>query len=523
MKEVEKKKIKLSYLLSGLMLLGFIVIISFGLLSGYKVIKDSLLKGALANNEAYAKKLARTADQFLTDSQDTLAYSADIIEQNLMDDTVLDEEARRLQEQANSFNSAVVVDTDRKVLAVSPKTVNVKDKVLDSSGAREANRAQRPNITNPYITITGKLVVFISHPLFDANHIYQGLVAGTLYLQDHNAFYDILGKHPYDDESFVYVIDKEGEIIFHRDIEHVGEKVDAEIIKQIKDKDVGAFRFTDVDKQRFVAGYSKLETADWYIILQRPHELVEAPAKWVVQRIGLTTTPVFILMILITLYATLRIVRPIHLLAEYTEESLVSKNVEKLKNVPSFYDEAQSLKRSLVRTLSSLQSQVEFFQNQAVIDPLTGLTNRRTMDEVLGNWHKNEIDYAIIMLDLDHFKRVNDTYGHAVGDQVLQYLAQKIKNHARTQDVCCRYGGEEFIILLPHTPLEEAYSVAESLREDLAKTVSPCGDIITMSAGVAEMSERAPKPANVIELADQALYRAKETGRNRTCTSRDEC
>lgn len=264
-----------------------------------------------------------------------------------------------------------------------------------------------------------------------------------------------------------------------------------------------------------------MDAADWYVVLQRPHELVEAPAQMVVKRIALTTAPVFLLMILVTLYATLRVVRPIHLLADYTEESLVSKNVEKLKEVPSFYDEAQSLKRSLVRTLSSLHSQVEFFQNQAVIDPLTGLTNRRTMDEVLENWRKNEMDYAIIMLDLDHFKRVNDTYGHGVGDQVLQYLAQKLKKHARTQDVCCRYGGEEFIILLPHTPLEEAYEVAESLRKDLAETVSPCGDIVTMSAGIAAFSDQATTPTQVIELADQALYRAKESGRNRTCTTKD--
>lgn len=523
MKEVEKKKIKLKYLMSGLMLVGFIVIIAFGLISGYKVIKASLLEEALSNNEVYAKKLAHTADQFLIDSQDTLAYSADIIEQNLNNDGILSEEARRLQEQANSFNSAAVVNPERKVLAVSPKSINVKDKVLDSSGAREANRAQRPNITNPYVTITGKLVVFISHPLFDEHNIYQGLVAGTLYLQDQNAFYDILGKHPYEDESSVYVIDKEGEIIFHKDIDRVGEQVDDEIITQLQQSDTGAFRMTDKHKKRYVTGYSKLEAADWYVILQRPHELVEAPAQWVVQRIGLTTMPFFVLMIIITLYATLRIVRPIHLLAQYTEESLESKSVDKLKNVPSFYDEAQSLKRSLVRTLSTLHSQVAFFQSQAVLDPLTGLTNRRTMDDMLQNWGENNISYAVIMLDLDHFKRVNDTYGHAVGDEVLQYLAEKIKFHARTQDVCCRYGGEEFIILLPHTTVEEAFHIAESLREDLAQTVSPCGDVVTMSAGVAEISETADAPERVIELADRALYRAKEAGRNRICTSKDKC
>src|SRR5690554_945770 len=156
---------------------------------------------------------------------------------------------------------------------------------------------------------------------------------------------------------------------------------------------------TDEHKKRYVTGYSKLEAADWYVILQRPHELVEAPAQWVVQRIGLTTMPFFVLMIIITLYATLRIVRPIHLLAQYTEESLESKSVDKLKNVPSFYDEAQSLKRSLVRTLSTLHSQVAFFQSQAVLDPLTGLTNRRTMDDMLQNWGENNISYAVIMLD----------------------------------------------------------------------------------------------------------------------------
>jgi len=108
-----------------------------------------------------------------------------------------------------------------------------------------------------------------------------------------------------------------------------------------------------------------------------------------------------------------------------------------------------------------------------------------------------------------------------VGDKVLQYLAKNMKAVARENDICCRYGGEEFIILLPNTTVEEALMVAESLRQRLANTNSPCGRPVTLSAGVAEYPLMANTTEALIEAADGALYVAKQAGRNQVKIARE--
>lgn len=109
---------------------------------------------------------------------------------------------------------------------------------------------------------------------------------------------------------------------------------------------------------------------------------------------------------------------------------------------------------------------------------------------------------------------MNDTYGHAIGDKVLQFLARHMESVARKGDICCRYGGEEFVMLLPNTTAEEAVRVAEQLRGILADTVSPCGRPVTLSAGIAVYPAMADTTEALIEAADNALYLAKQEGRN---------
>lgn len=120
----------------------------------------------------------------------------------------------------------------------------------------------------------------------------------------------------------------------------------------------------------------------------------------------------------------------------------------------------------------------------------------------------------MIILDLDHFKSINDNYGHAAGDEVLKYFAERMKKAVHEQDICFRFGGEEFIILLPNTAAREAYTMAERLRETLEKNDSPLGRPVTISAGVASFPEMAANSTDLLDLADKALYEAKKAGRN---------
>ena len=159
----------------------------------------------------------------------------------------------------------------------------------------------------------------------------------------------------------------------------------------------------------------------------------------------------------------------------------------------------------------------------AVTDALTGLPNRRhlmkRLEEEAARVKRFEQPLSVLMMDVDHFKSVNDTYGHAMGDEVLRNMGALLKGAIRATDLAARYGGEEFTVLLPNTDLEGAAQVAEGLRQKFqASSHTHDGQTIqkTMSLGAACLTpSRDRNPEEVLKAADEALYRAKHGGRNR--------
>jgi two-component system cell cycle response regulator len=166
--------------------------------------------------------------------------------------------------------------------------------------------------------------------------------------------------------------------------------------------------------------------------------------------------------------------------------------------------------------------------NAAVTDPLTGLYNRRYLEShferICGRLKDEGKAISLLMLDIDHFKKVNDTYGHDAGDQVLHSVAKKVVSNLRGFDTAVRFGGEEFVILLPDAPLSAAVNTAERLCNSIAATpvAVPNGAApisITASLGVATMMAGEELLEQLLHRADAALYQAKESGRNRVISS----
>jgi diguanylate cyclase (GGDEF)-like protein len=166
----------------------------------------------------------------------------------------------------------------------------------------------------------------------------------------------------------------------------------------------------------------------------------------------------------------------------------------------------------------------------SVRDVLTGLFNRRYLEETLEREirraERKQLSLGIIMLDLDHFKRINDTYGHAAGDTVLHELGPALKAYIRGSDIACRYGGEEFVLILPEASLEVTRQRAERLRQDAEKRkVSYNGMLlepVTFSIGVAAFPEHGSSYLTLLTAVDAAMYRAKIEGRNRVNLAGDE-
>ena len=160
-----------------------------------------------------------------------------------------------------------------------------------------------------------------------------------------------------------------------------------------------------------------------------------------------------------------------------------------------------------------------------VTDTLTGLANRRSLSDIMARqlerYRRDARIFSVLMLDLDHFKTVNDRYGHLVGDEVLRQFAACLKQSIRAVDLAARYGGEEFTIILFDTGHEDSWELAERIRtqvRDMRFTVEP-GTVleVTVSIGIAEVSDTDSAPDDLLQRADAALYQAKRAGRNCVC------
>jgi len=177
-----------------------------------------------------------------------------------------------------------------------------------------------------------------------------------------------------------------------------------------------------------------------------------------------------------------------------------------------------------------LQEHLEAVRNESLTDPLTGLANRKYFDQMLeravADTKPTDEPLSLMLTDIDHFKKFNDTFGHLTGDQVLRLVAQAVKQNVKGQDIAARYGGEEFAIILPNTALRQALTVADHIRrgvvskELIKRSTGENLGRVTISVGVAMLHHGEPLQA-LIERADSCLYAAKRNGRNQVICETD--
>ncbi|MCK5663562.1 MAG: sensor domain-containing diguanylate cyclase, partial [Thiotrichaceae bacterium] len=184
--------------------------------------------------------------------------------------------------------------------------------------------------------------------------------------------------------------------------------------------------------------------------------------------------------------------------------------------------ELQSIVMNLEKSKEHIQQQNKELHYLATRDPMTGCLNRRAFsdqfEKLFNKARKEGTELSCIMVDLDHFKSVNDNYGHATGDIVIIMLGEILKSNTRKFDLVGRYGGEEFCLVLPGQTTDEAYTVAERIRLRMKGESTErfeAGPRVTASIGIASIFDNAKNPEALNNLADQALYVAKESGRNR--------
>ncbi len=203
--------------------------------------------------------------------------------------------------------------------------------------------------------------------------------------------------------------------------------------------------------------------------------------------------------------------------------------VEKNLTVAKVMRENESLRVELERALTvvrdknaQLEVSLQRVEEMAATDPLTGLYNRRhfgrVLEQLFAEAQRYNKDLACVMIDMDAFKQLNDTYGHQLGDQLLVMAGKVIAANMRRMDVAARYGGDEFILLLPHASADEAATAAQRIRQEFRQASAAVlnrGDGVTMSIGIGSLHQDRPGGADqLIAAADAALYSAKESGRD---------
>jgi diguanylate cyclase (GGDEF)-like protein len=489
--------------------------------ASYQVLRQQLIENTLESNHAYASKLAVSVEDFIESVQQQLKISARVLSDNLDNQEFLDAETDRVLSQTNSFNSVVILDHNVTAISTSPASLSIRGKVLDTFGATESIRLKQPLITKPYISSVGNLVVVISHPIFLSNGDYAGAIAGTFYLKQESVLNRLLTSHYYDDGSYLYVVDRERRLIFHPDNTRVGTVVgENKIVDDVILGNSGRLETENSQGIEMLAGYAPIASTGWGIVTQRPKHHTLASLDSLVIDVLKYTLPITILSFIIIWWCTKLISKPLHQLADGARKMTMPDTDKEINKVHSWYYESSELKKAMLVGIRLLQKNINKLVEASQTDPLTKLGNRRTLELALDTWKASSTPFAIISADIDYFKKINDAFGHDTGDLVLQKLAGMMQELSRTNDVICRVGGEEFLILLPNTNIEHADQIAERLRLRVEQTeIEPIGHM-TISLGVAQWQPETDDVLAALKVADEMLYKAKHNGRNRVESAR---
>lgn len=221
------------------------------------------MSNTLKSNFAYANKLASATNNFLESAMQQLAYSAKKIEQNIDDNTLLQAEVTRLNRQTNSFNS-VIINKYGIISATSPELPLIIDQPLSSPGATQAFKERRPLISDSYMSKSGNLIVFISHPLFSSKGDYLGYIGGSLYLKERSILNDLLEHHYFEGGTHIYVVDTKKRILYHPDSARIGTFLaNNKVINQVLMGNDGIAHINNSQNIHMLAGYAPVKLANY--------------------------------------------------------------------------------------------------------------------------------------------------------------------------------------------------------------------------------------------------------------------
>ncbi|MEP0071710.1 MAG: sensor domain-containing diguanylate cyclase [Marinomonas sp.] len=500
-------------LIVSLVVAGIVATLFNGYWTTYQAHKKLIIELSLDSNRVYAEKLARMTRSFVINRKAQLAKGSEIISPILEADdgqfTSYLSALEDLRNLSNSFNSITVIDRKGEILSISPETLELTGTVI-SPFILKYFKSAKPQFLGPLIGPAGTYLILLSHPLINSDGLYIGDLVGSIYLQD-NIFLDrLLSQHGYDNGSYVYVVSSEKELLYHPKKERISEKVTTnDVINRVITGESGAREVVNSVGVSMLAGYAYVEEAGWGVVAQTPKEAVLDELRVQVWSVLKSSIAVQLFIFFLVIICAYLIARPLRLLAESTKDRSV------LSKVNAWFYEAYLLRKSFSREMDQLHKKVTEFDEDRKKDPLTGLMNRRALDESVNIMVEESAPFSLIFFDVDNFKYVNDTFGHDVGDESLQMLANEVSACVKGSGIVFRTGGDEFIVVLPGINQKRTMEIADIIQGRVANRILPkIGKPISLSLGLSNWNSSISLE-KAFKKADQAMYASKLTGRNR--------
>jgi diguanylate cyclase (GGDEF)-like protein len=387
--------------------------------------------------------------------------------------------------------------------------------MLDTASMQQALSEHRPLVSSAYTSASGHLVIFISQPIVSASGQFLGVIGGSVYLMQQSALHTMISRHFHHEGTFVFVTDGSRRLLYHPEQQRIGEILEpSKTVDAALRGEHGAMDVPNDKGGQLLAGYAPVPDAHWAVVAVQPRERALAPLAPLMGQIIMGMVPAGIVGLGLILAGTALISRPLRQLSIAATQLTAPETETQLLRVHAWYRDASAIRRALLSGVKLMQQKLGHLSHEALSDSLTGLANRRAMGGLLDMLTQTEQPYAVLSLDIDHFKRVNDTFGHDAGDSALKHIAEVLKSNSRASDLACRAGGEEFVLIMPETSIAIAKTIAERIRDNVACCDVPSAGKLTLSIGVACREEASTCDA-VLKLADERLYLAKQNGRNR--------
>ncbi|TMV48457.1 diguanylate cyclase [Paenibacillus mesophilus] len=512
-----KKGFTLQLMVSVLVILSGLTTLAASMFIAYRNEKKSLTRITLEMNKINSDRIADSVDGLFFTMKTSLSETARYLMRK-QGQTDVSEMLNLFLLNHPDFNSVSMVNENGILLHSSAGITEMTGQKVESVGVAQALREKRPLVSEPYMSVGNRLIVLVSEPLFDENGTYRGFLGASIRLQEQNLLSKMITGVPSGGSgSYVFVVSSSGYILYHPDRSRIGENGSENVaVQDLMAGKSGAQRLVNTRGIDMLASYTALKGLNWGVVSQTPTNAVLSDSKKQVLGIALYTIPVMLVVIIIIYYLIGKVSEPLVKLARFA--SRLSYRTAADEPFPRIHDwnyEANKLYGAMAIAVNHVRHEYDNLLLEAHTDPLTGLFNRRVMDHYIQVWMAEKVPFCLLILDLDHFKQVNDTYGHDAGDEVLRAVAQTVRANTRREHVCCRFGGEEYVVLMPGTTRKEAAGYAETIRLCLEQSASPIGRPVTVSVGLAAYPDSAVDSEVLFRLADEALYKAKRAGRNR--------